>query len=365
MAIRFSQNQWDNLKKNYDKWHRKELNRPLVPVEINTHIPDRPCPDTPLLSQANCHLTEIPAKDVIDRIDWELSQKEFLGDAFPYVNFDAFGPGVLSAFLGARLDNSTGRVWFHPLKEQEIDEIHLEFDEENVWFRRIMDLYEAGLSKWGDQVLMGMPDLGGTADIISTFRPGEKLLYDLYDHPKEVKRLIREIHEIWFQVYNRIMDLLKGRVQGYTDWSGLYQNEPGYIVQCDFCYMISPAMFDEFIKPDLHETFKKLPRNFYHLDGIGELPHLDSLLTIPELNGVQWVPGSGQPENDCWPEVYEKIAAADKLIQIYGNLDTLEKAALTTSYASRFQLHQHFGARENQADSIDSVKQELEKFGIS
>jgi hypothetical protein len=38
-----------------------------------------------------------------------------------------------------------------------------------------------------------------------------------------------------------------------------------------------------------------LPRTFYHLDGIGQLHHLDLVLSIAELDGVQWVPGDGKP----------------------------------------------------------------------
>ena len=64
---------------------------------------------------------------------------------------------------------------------------------------------------------------------------------------------------------------------------------------------------------------RKLANPFYHLDGPGELPHLDALLSIPELKGVQWIPGAGQPDYTHWPEVYRKIRAAGKLIQIYAS----------------------------------------------
>ena len=48
--------------------------------------------------------------------------------------------------------------------------------------------------------------------------------------------------------------------------------------------LISPQMFDEFAKPELEATCERLPRAFYHLDGPGQLPHLDSLLEIENLN---------------------------------------------------------------------------------
>jgi 5-methyltetrahydrofolate--homocysteine methyltransferase len=89
------------------------------------------------------------------------------------------------------------------------------------------------------------------------------------------------------------------------------------MLQCDFCYMISPEMFDEFVKPELAATCKRIGNAFYHLDGIGQLPHLDSMLEIDELRGIQWVPGTGQKRQTEWPEVYRKIRDAGKRIQIY------------------------------------------------
>ena len=52
---------------------------------------------------------------------------------------------------------------------------------------------------------------------------------------------------------------------------------------------------------------------------------LDSLLSIEELKGVQWVPGDGKPGFTEWPEVYGKIRKAGKLIQLWGGSDTLDK----------------------------------------
>ena len=64
---------------------------------------------------------------------------------------------------------------------------------------------------------------------------------------------------------------------------------------------------------------------FYHLDGKGALKHLDMLLALPKLKGVQWVPGDGQPGANKWPDVLRRIRAAGKLCQIFvdrqGSLD--------------------------------------------
>jgi len=84
-------------------------------------------------------------------------------------------------------------------------------------------------------------------------------------------------------------------------------------------------MFDEFVKPELAATCRRLSNTMYHLDGVGELNHLPSLLTIPELDAVQWVPGAGKPDASWWPEVLLAIKNAGKNAQICGNLDSLDR----------------------------------------
>ncbi|MFY9176295.1 MAG: hypothetical protein WAO80_02825 [Caldicoprobacterales bacterium] len=325
MGIEFSQNQWDKVKETYRLWWEGRLDRPIISVVLRGNESGRAKPSAPLLSQETCTDLSIPASEIIDRIDYELSKNVYLGDSFPYFNMDCFGPGVVAAFLGARLDNSTGRVWFHPEEVLPITELHFEYDSDNVWLNRIKEIYYEGMKRWQGQVLMGMTDLGGVLDILSTFRPGENLLLDLYDYPDQVKRLTWELHQLWFRFYNELNDILQPVNPGYSDWSQIYSDKPSYILQCDFSYMIGPEMFDEFCKPELEASCKRLDRSFYHLDGAGQLAHLDSILDIDELDGIQWIPGDGKPPQSQWPEVYEKISKAGRKTQVLEGLDGLDK----------------------------------------
>jgi len=56
---------------------------------------------------------------------------------------------------------------------------------------------------------------------------------------------------------------------------------------------------------------------FYHLDGKGEIPHLDQLLALDRLRGIQWVPGAGAPDPEEWPELLKRIRDGGKLCQLY------------------------------------------------
>lgn len=317
MPLHFTEGRWTRIRGIYEKFWNMQSDRLVYGMAIREHPPESE-PELPLLSQATCHDRTIPAEKVADRILLEMSQYEYYGDAFPVFNMDCFGPGIVAAFLGASLDNSTGRVWFHPRKKVPIGELDLRYDPDNVWFRRIMDICAALYDRMEGRGLIGLPDMGGALDILSTFYPGEELLFALYDEPEAVKAQCRRIEELWMQYYTELLPLCSLPGGGNTNWAGLFSETPSYILQCDFSYMIGPDMFREFALPTLERDCGRLDHVFYHLDGVGELPHLDMLLGLERLAGVQWIPGAGNPApNDpAYIALYRKIRAAGKQVQI-------------------------------------------------
>ncbi len=326
MPIHFSEERMEQALENHARWWNGTLGRPLMALTLtNAHPADR-TPRAPMLSQASCADFSWPPEALIDTLDAHLSTLEFAGDAYPCVNFDAFGPGVLAAFCGAKLDNSSGRVWFFPDREREIADIHARYDPDNPWSRRIRAIYRAGLARWGRLVVMGMPDLGGVLDVAATLRGSQNLLMDLYDAPDEVLRLCGEIETAWRAAYQDLGGVLHPACAGYTDWSGLLSPTPSYILQCDFSYMIGADMFRRFALPTLVRDVGWLSNAIYHLDGVGELNHLDALLEIRELRAVQWVFGAGQPGPMHWLDVYRRIRAAGKRMMLLGTPEELLQA---------------------------------------
>ena len=323
MPIEFAPHRWDKVREDARRWWSGELKRPLIQMRLGGADPGRSEPELPGVRRTAHYDFSVPVSRIVDRWDYELSCARYEGDAFP-ARFVDFGPGVIAAFLGAPTGLGEDTVWFHSPDERPIADIRFDYNGENAWFRRVTSLGAAALDRWEGNVQIGMTDLGGNLDILSTFRPGERLLLDLYDHPEEVQRLTWEAHGMWWRYFDEINRRLQPANPGYTAWTPIYSETPYYMLQCDFCYMISPDMFDEFVKPELAATCRRLVNPFYHLDGPGQLPHLDSLLQIEELKGVQWIPGAGQPGFEYWPQVYRRVRDAGKLIQFSGNIQTFE-----------------------------------------
>lgn len=327
MPIDFSMERWETVKRNYRAWWDGKLGRPLIYITA-ARDPGRSRPkraDVPWSRMA--YDLSISPEEIVDAWDYSLSGLEFLGDSFPAV-WPNFGAGCLAAFLGARAESDERTIWFSPDRERGIGDIRFVMAPDNIWLKRVKDVYRAALDRWQGLVQLGMTDLGGTLDVLSTFRPSEKLLLDLVDHPDEVKRLTWEAHAMWWKAFHELEAVLKRINPGYTAWTNIFSETPYYMLQCDFSYMIGPAMFDEFVKPELAASCRRLDHAFYHLDGIGQLPHLDSLLSIKELKGVQWIPGAGQRPCEQWPDVYRKIIAAGKrtqFVSVWRVFDSLVK----------------------------------------
>lgn len=318
--VQFSDKQWDRVRQAYRKWWDGTLGRPILPMMLIGADPGRPAPKAPSPCFLNCGDFSIPAEDVIDRMDYDLSCLEYHGDSFPWVNMSYFGPGMMAAFLGAKVTPAPQTVWFHADPPVPISELHPVYDEGNPWLLRVKDLYRAGMKKWGGNVCMSMVDIGGVLDVIASFTTTDSLLYALYDEPEEVLRVVNEVAALWMRYSDELNEIIAGQ-QGFSHWAGIYSEKPSYMLQSDFCYMIGPDHFEQFVKPELADTASKLYQPFYHLDGVGELRHLDSLLTIDAIKGIQWVPGDGDPLYQDWSEVYRKISNAGKKIQAYYDLD--------------------------------------------
>ena len=123
MSIEFDHSRWKRLRENYARWWAGELERPLINIVIGGRNPGRPEPALPSYGFTSFYDQSIPASAIVDRWDYDLSCRKFLGDAFPMI-YPVFGPGVVAAFLGARLENGNGTVWYHPPQPQEAADIH-------------------------------------------------------------------------------------------------------------------------------------------------------------------------------------------------------------------------------------------------
>ncbi len=313
LHLHFPDNGWEDVQHNWRAWWTGELERALVVLEC-LEAQDASTPHYASTFLGNYGL-EACVDALLDLFVIRLEATYYLGDAFPRF-WPNYGPGIVAAFAGSGLQAVADTTWFSPAAEGRISELHATMQAENPWWQRVAEVTRAAVERWGQQLAIGFTDLGGNLDVLAHLRGTQRLLLDLIDSPQEVDRLVDETHHLWLECCEALYAITRlGR--GITCWGPCWSPTRGYLLQSDFSYMVSPRMFERFVVPEISACCEALDYPFYHLDGKGQLPHLDMLLSMPRLRGIQWVPGDGQPQAEHWLPLIQRIRKSGKLCQVY------------------------------------------------
>ncbi|MCK4590871.1 MAG: hypothetical protein KAT86_03885, partial [Candidatus Latescibacteria bacterium] len=247
----------------------------------------------------------------------------FGGEAYPQVWLN-LGPGIMAAYLDGYADFRGDTMWFElsePLTWEEIGKLN--YDPENPWWRFTLEAaHELGMRAKGKGDILGTTDIGGIHDVLASLRGSGNIMTDFYDHAQELQREADRILPLWHRYYHELDQVISLYQNGRDAWMHIYSELRWYPIQCDLAYMLSPEMFEKFVVPVIEGHCKMLERTIYHLDGEGQLAHLKYLLEIPELDGIQWVPGAGSPTcgDPCWFPYYRRIQEKGKLLVLGGVL---------------------------------------------
>ncbi len=247
----------------------------------------------------------------------------FGADAVP-AWFPNLGPGNMAACTGPWPSFTPESVWFNELPDNSLENIlaHIKFDPENRFWKLIQELTRRSIEISQGDFIVGLTDIGGDLDILTSYRDGQNLMMDMIENPEMVKKCLTAIGQLWFTYYDKQNELIQSLGQdGYTAWMPVWSDKPWSVLQCDASVMFSPEMFAEFALPELQNKSAAMAHSIYHLDGPGEWPHLDQILTVLGISAIQYVSRPGEPPNEdpYWLPKYRKIAEAGKGIFIIGD----------------------------------------------
>lgn len=313
LKMNFPDNGWEAISKNWSAWWAGELERALVVLEcVEPEYESTPHYASTFLGNYGL---DTPVEELLELFVPRLQAIHYLGDAFPRF-WPNFGPGILATRAGSRLNAVKDTTWFAPCSLVDIHEVRVDDAERDPWWERVVCITKAAVEHWGDQLSIGFSDLGGNLDILAHLRGTQQLLLDLIDAPHEVDRLVSETNRLWLECLDELYTYTQ-HSRGITCWGPCWSPGRGYMLQSDFSYMISPKMFQRYVLPDITACCEALDYPFYHLDGKGQMPHLELLLSIERLRGIQWVPGDGQPQAEHGLPLLSRIRERGKLCQVF------------------------------------------------
>ncbi|MDH7602850.1 MAG: trimethylamine corrinoid protein 2 [Armatimonadota bacterium] len=308
---------WDKSRERFEAWwNRGCVDRVLLQVLAPQNAAAQAKPPQPETLEEQW----LDADYRIRAFEYRLATTHYGGDAFPY--FDThIGPGTLALYLGSEPSFAPDTVWYNPCIDDIATASVPEYDENNRYWQATLQMVTNGVECFKDRALVSFPDLIEGLDIIASLVGTDRLLMYLVDAPEHVHRFQRALVDRYFDYYDRLYPIIKDDIGG-TCFSAFQTYAPGRMakVQCDFSAMISPSMFEEFVAPYLAEQCSRLDYSVFHLDGPCCLQHLDILLSIDELDAIQWTPGAGQPCacDESHIPIYRRIRAAGKSCMVRG-----------------------------------------------
>jgi len=311
---------WEDAKKRFEAWWAGEVfDRPAIQVTAPREgVPRKDIPPLPSLEQ---RWTDIG--HVIALAEERFRTTYFGGESFPCF-WPNLGPDVLAAYVGCELIFHEATSWARTLITDWNDAPRLRFDDDNGWWRLTIEFTEAAARASAGRWFVGLTDLHGGMDALAAIRGQQNLALDIVDNPDKIEKVMAFLSPLWFRVFERLHGITKRALSGSSTWLGIWSPGRCYPVSCDFAALISPGAFRRFILPDIEAQINWLDHSIFHLDGPGALPHLETLLHLPRLNGIQWVPGAGSGSMLQWVPMLKTIQQHGKILHLSVGADEVE-----------------------------------------
>nr|NIN66893.1 hypothetical protein [Anaerolineae bacterium]NIQ79972.1 hypothetical protein [Anaerolineae bacterium] len=301
---------WPEARERILAWWEGEI---IDRVAIKVTAPRKRPPHVPVPPNLSARWTD--SEYLIAANEAAIESRFWGGESIPCVLVN-LGPSVIGAYLGCPLRHDERTGWQLPIVHEPSDWARVEFSPENRWWQLTKRLTESFVEAGAGKYFVCVTDLGGATDVMSYLRTPEALCLDLVEIPDTLRAIRSRLLELWFRLYDELHSIIQRKMAGSASWLQVWSPRKTYTLQCDFSCMISPDMYRDFVLPEIVAQSKWLDHTIYHLDGPGAIGHLDALLELPELNGIQWVPGAGAPPEKDWPELLKRVQGAGKLLHI-------------------------------------------------
>ena len=316
-------------------------------------------------------------EEALDGFEKRAAFAFFGGEAIPSY-FPNYGPGIVAAIFGVEPKYGASTVWFsRPTEPNEIIEIleSVKLNQNNEWYSRLLRITEYAAKRAGKNYQISQSDFGGVLDILSSFLGPTKLILTMRKSPEIIDTCRAIILEKLLKVYDDLQTIIERYGDGCNCWLNVWCPKRWYAIQCDFSAMLNPKWFKRFALPDIVTQAEHMDYAIYHLDGPDALIHLDDLLEIPSITGIQWVPGAGKSPmgSNTWMPLYKKIQMAGKNIVIdtspemvqslYKNLDPkglFVRTFYRSEYIANIYLPSFMGGKDGKLihDAINWLKEQ-------
>ena len=265
----------------------------------------------------------------IEKFEASIRGKTFHAETFP-VFWPNLGPNVFAACYGMPYIFGEVTAWTEPIIEALANDYIPKIDWRHPYIKKLDELTNLALERAGAHYLVGYTDMHPGIDCVAAWRGSEQLLYDLVDGPEAIERLCTANEQDFLCFYDHYDHMLKKHQQLSATWMNIPSFGKMHIPSCDFSSMISTADFKRIAYDAIAKECERMDHNIFHVDGKGVARHLDVILSLPNLHGIQWVQGVGADAPMLqWAPLIERVQKAGKGVVVDvapAELDSFMKA---------------------------------------
>lgn len=338
-------------------WNLANDDRPLASISVE------PAPYRgPVKQHATIRDAWLDVEYQVEKNIAELERHVFPGESFPCW-MPNIGPELTSTPWGCELEFSDRTSWSIPFIEsieQWHDVLNREPDWHNVYWSTIEKMTDLALEMNDGRYVVAIADLHGNMDILAGLRDPQLLLMDLMDDPDLIGRACHHCARSLIEGFGRLYNKVAAHGFGSVTWVRMYHEGPAYVPSSDFWCMVNNEQAREIVLPVIRKEIEPLERSLFHLDGPDALRHLDLLLELPELTGVQWVYGAGNGPASKWIDVFRRCLEAGKCIEVQCSGDADDTLKIVDALGARGVWLSNAGHFKTEADAR-AYLQELER----
>ena len=306
---------WEGVKTRYTAWWQADVaDRPLLRVTAPRAIPLDTIPPQDL-SVAHEEMRWCDSEFLLRRMQWCLRHQYFGGEALP------IGQNPISSghalYYGGAAHFYPYTVTVHPAPVGADGYPVLGQWNDSRWWQLACAQIQRFVQDCEGRYFV-MPFWGNNAgDTLAVVRGVEQFYLDLYDNSAWVKSAVKQVSDALISVHETFFEMIAATgMEGTVNHTGTWASGRTLGVDCDVAVNFSREMFQDYIYPPLREFMSHADYNVYHLDGQGQLRHIDLLLATPELHAIQWVPGAGHEEVSQWFPLLQHIQQHGKSIVV-------------------------------------------------
>lgn len=296
---------------------------------------------------------------VLKRNRRHMEHTYYAGDAFPLVSLN-LGPAGHAGFVkNMKWSYEPSTIWFTPFMRDELMPEKVLFDRQSFLFQKTLEHARYFCRECRGEYMVSMPDLAGNLDVLAALRGSQELLVDFLTEDEDtIRDCLKRIQGMWEAGLEETYKIVKECDQGGSTIGWLRTWAPGFHgqMQCDISVMFSNDIYERYTRPELEAQSRFLDYPLYHFDGMEQIRHLDTLLSIEELGMIQWTSVVGQPSPLTFMDQLKKIQEKGKGLVLLLKPEEIEPAMQQLSSRGLFIL-----AEAESREEADEIVRVVEK----